>query len=432
MDLILIIATGVLTGIIIGLFPVFPIYFGAFILYLLSDYMNPEYMLLFWAITIIGSQFFTSISSITMGIPGDASSLIYIRDIKDMSSKCKNQLLYQTSRGSLVGGTMGLFAIWGLFHFYNATNQTFLSSIELKMFLLYSVILFYVLSSERKFFTAVIAFFGLLIAPANNYSLPQYWYQFSLTFQNVTFFMLVLTLLIIPDLLKQNITTYKIKNQFSAETTPMPWWLVIKSSAIGCIVGLVPGPSAELSASIAYSVNNKLPTDKKIIAAESANNSGAVMMILPLMLLGLPFTASSLIISNIMDSKLIDLPELTQSSSSIISGISVFDGLIVFCLVATVLYYFLSTHFINFYTNSVQLLQGRFYILLVILLIVMTSIDIYVQQTSILIYLCLTFVLLLVGLILKYFKINPTPLIFVYLLGDQLIWTTIQYASIHF
>ena len=88
MDLTVILCSGILTGILIGLFPVFPIYLGAFLLYITSTIWTPEQMLLFWAVSSIGSQFFCSVSTITLGIPGDASSLIYVKDIKKFCSYC--------------------------------------------------------------------------------------------------------------------------------------------------------------------------------------------------------------------------------------------------------------------------------------------------------------------------------------------------------
>lgn len=431
-ELALILTLGIITGIAIGLFPVFPIYFGAFILYLVSSLWTPEMMLLFWITASIGSQFFGSVSAITLGIPGDASSLIYIDKIKQLSLTQRNQLLWSTARGSLVGGVMSLALVWILYNVYTAFGFSFLATIEIKFILLLSVVFFTLALSSNKPVALVLAILGLLISPQNNYTLPQEWYTFSIWFQHSTFFMLVLGLMVVPDLVKYQVQQLSKIDNFQSTPGCMPWWLILKNSLLGCVVGLVPGPAAETASATAYSVNHRRPINERIIAAESANNPGVIMMLLPLFLMGLPFTASSLVISNIMDSRMIELPELARSSSSFISSLSVFDSVIVFGLIVTGFYYFFSTRFIDFYARVVHLLQTRMKIVLLIVSIVMMILDAHIQEITMMTYLGLMFIFLALGMLLKYFRISPIPMIFVYLLGDQIIWASTQFYNIYF
>jgi TctA family transporter len=349
-----------------------------------------------------------------------------------MSLDERNRLLWLTRRGSLIGGVVALLLVWCLYYFYQATSQIFLAKLEIKLMLLYSVIVFLIWVSKYRLITAMIAFFGLLISPQNNYSLPAGWYQLSETFQNTTFFMLILSFLIIPDLIKDTKFNYNNNQSYTVTSDRMPWWLILKNTIVGCLVGLVPGPSAEVAASVAYNTTKSSDVKDKIIAAETANNPGVVMMLLPLLLLGLPFTLSSLIVSNIMDSKMVALPELARAASGIISGITIFDSLILLSLITTIIYYVLSTKFINFYTQVVAMMQGQFRSILILAVAVMLVADIYIQQVSVGSYLILIVAFTVTGIILKNFKINPTPLIFVYLLGDQIVWSTIQFFTIYF
>lgn len=432
MELAIILSSGVLTGILIGLFPVFPIYLGAFLLYITATIWSPEQMLLFWAISSIGSQFFCSVSTITLGIPGDASSLIYVDDIKKLSLSERNRLLWQTSRGSLVSAFSALCLVWLLYNTYTDLGLRFLGGVEVKFVLLYTVILFLIFTSNRKIITTVIAALAIFIAPQNNYALPISWYSASIFLQHTTFFMLVLAMVVIPDVVSYDINFIKNdKEKFEPTKTKLPWWLVIKNTIVGCVVSLVPGPSAELSAATAYHTTRS-NTNDKIIAAETANNPGVIMMLLPFFLLGLPFTPSSIIVSNIMDIKVVNVIELAKSSSSVISGVSVMDSIIILALVTVIFYYVLSLKFINFYTSMVKLAHSQLKIILLMIVIGMIYLDVSIQEISWMNYLSLLLGYTAIGFVMKKYKVNPMPFIFVYLLGDVIIWTTMQVYLIHF
>jgi putative tricarboxylic transport membrane protein len=432
MDLLFILVSGIATGILIGLFPVFPIYLGAFLLYITSSIWSPEQMLLFWAVSSIGSQFFCSVSTITLGIPGDASSLVYVKDIKNLTLSQRNKLLWQTSRGSLISAFVALCLVWTLYNTYTSLGLKFLGGVEVRMLLLYTVVLFLVFTSEKKILTLLVASIAILIAPQNNYALPVSWYNISILLQHTTFFMLILAMVVIPDIaLYDTKFILNDKDKFNPEKTKLPWWIVIKNTILGCGISLVPGPSAELSAAIAYYTTKGEKTEK-IIAAETANNPGVIMMLLPFLLLGLPFTPSSIIVSNIMDVQVVNVIELAKNPSTLINNLTVFDSLILLSLVTVVFYYILSLRFINFYTALVKLSHSKLKILLIAVIGLMIYLDISIQEISIINYFSLMVMYLCLGFVMKRFKINPMPFIFVYLLGDVIIWTTIQFFLIHF
>ena len=432
MELAIILSSGILTGILIGLFPVFPIYLGAFLLYVTATIWSPEQMLLFWAVSSIGSQFFCSVSTITLGIPGDASSLIYVNDVKKLSLSERNSLLWQTSRGSLISAFSALCLVWILYTTYTTSGMRFMGGVEIKFFLLYTVILFLIFTSNKKLMTALIAFMAIFIAPQNNYALPISWYSASIFLQHTTFFMLVLAMVVIPDVVSYDTGFIKNdKEKFEPKKTKLPWWLVVKNTIVGCVVSLIPGPSAELSAATAYHTTRS-NTNDKIIAAETANNPGVIMMLLPFFLLGLPFTPSSIIVSNIMDIKVVNVIELAKSSSTVLPGVSVLDSIIILALVTVIFYYLLSLRFINFYTSMVKLAHSQLKIILLMLVLGMIYLDVSIQEISWISYLSLLLGYTIIGFIMKRYNINAMPFIFIYLLGDVIIWTTMQVYLIHF
>jgi TctA family transporter len=129
LELVFVGLLGLLVGIALGLFSVFPIYFAGFVVYALHPVWSPELLLVFWATAAIGSQFFGSVSTITLGIPGEASALVWINDLKGMSLRERNHLLYHTARGSLVAGMIALGVVWIAYHWISAYSY-FLSSVN--------------------------------------------------------------------------------------------------------------------------------------------------------------------------------------------------------------------------------------------------------------------------------------------------------------
>jgi putative tricarboxylic transport membrane protein len=433
MEIFIIFTLGILTGIAIGLFPVFPIYLGAFLLYVTANFLTPEQILLFWAVSSIGSQFFCSVSTITLGIPGDASSLIYINDIKKLSLNERNRLLWSTSRGSLISASFALCLVFILYYIYTKYNHVFLSGIEIKLFFLYLVIIFLIFSSpNNKLLTGIIGCLALFIAPQNNYALPISWYSISLLFQHTTFFMLVLALIVIPDILSYKLSDIDTnKSSFNPVPDILPKKLVAKNSLLGCIISLLPGSAAELSAAVAYHTT-KGNFKNKIIAAETANNPGVIMMLLPFFLLGLPFTPSSIIVSNIMDLQLVNIVTFGKSNSVIFDGLTVFESLIALSLLSVLFYYFLSIRFINFYINIVRLAQYKLKFILLLTILLMMVLDLYIQEITLLNYTVLLIFYISLGFIFRRFKINVLPFVFMWLLGDSIIWSSIQFYTIYF
>jgi len=430
-ELLTILLLGLITGILIGLFPVFPIYLSAFVIYFTAGVMTPEQMLLFWIVASIGSQFFGSVSAITLGIPGDASSLVYINDVQRLTLEQKQRLLWTTSRGSLISACMALCLVWLLYHVYVNFAVGFLSGVAVKVILLYAVILGVILLSPRRLPAAALAVFGILLAPQNNYSLPEVWYHISVTFQHTTFFMLVVALLIVPELGSFSLQSGN-RQKFTARPDPLPRWQVFKNSVLGCVIGMVPGPAAETAAAAAYALNKNRSVTERVLAAETANNPGVIMMLLPLILLAIPFTASSMIMSNIMDGQMIDIPALAREASGLIPGFTVFDALIILAVVTVIFYYFMSTRFINVYTVMVAASQTHLRWLLILLCAAMIAMDMHIQEITALTYLSLLVFFCIVGYFAKYFRINTVALIFCFLLGDQIIWSTQQFYLIYF
>jgi putative tricarboxylic transport membrane protein len=213
-------------------------------------------------------------------------------------------------------------------------------------------------------------------------------------------------MMLIPDLVmdRHNFSHIKTDHFEPADNEERTWWTISKSTVIGLFSGLVPGPSAETASALAYHAHKKKGRFHQIVAAETANNPGVVMMLLPFFTMGLPITASALIISTVLDVKNIDIVDFAASSSMVFTSISVFDVVIFVATIATIFYYLLSTRLV----------------------------DMNINETPVWLYTILLLFFTAFGIWLKYKCINPILFIFGTMFGDKLIWTLMQFTSINF
>jgi len=433
LELALVGLLGLVVGIALGLFSVFPIYFAGFVVYALHTVWTPELLLVFWATAAIGSQFFGSVSTITLGIPGEASALVYVNDLKGMSLSERNYLLYHTAKGSLFAGMIALGVVW-LAYYWLSTYSNMLASVNFVLGMFAIVIALFAFTDRRPVIAIMLLALGTFLGPVNNFALPPWWYGVQIWFSSTSFFMLIASLMLIPDLVMDPVKLKHVSEQgFEAKQgKTASWWTIAKSTVIGLFSGLVPGPAAETASALAYHAHKKKGRFQQIVGAETANNPGVVMMLLPFFTMGVPITASALIISTVLDVKNVDVVEFVGQASNFVPQLNVFDVVILIAGIATVFYFLLSTRFIDTYVSVIRFLYSKSSYLLFIIVGTMVIVDMNVSETPAWLYTILLVFFTGFGLLLKYFRINPILFIFGTMFGDKLIWTTMQFVAINF
>jgi TctA family transporter len=205
---------------------------------------------------------------------------------------------------------------------------------------------------------------------------------------------------------------------------------MLKSSLIGAIAGLVPGPSASLGSIAAYKLTRS-NTMSKITAAETANNAAVITCALLLLMLALPINQNTLIMSNIADLNSLTLHEAIWNPS-FIAGINVIDLTLIALSVSLIVFYMLSTHLINSYTRLIKTLYHQLKFIMLGIVLLMITVDVVTQETTLVHYFMLLGFFLALGLLLKRYKISPIPFMFAVILGDKIIWNYLQAWIIYF
>lgn len=405
---------------LVGLFPAMPIALGMLLIFPFADMMSVFEIFVYWAAVIIGSQYFGSVAAITTGIPGETSSLIYINAIKHLGIADRLKLILYTARGSLTASVAASMVCVAMFLIGSYDFMFWFNKIWVKAIIFSLALGFFIYLSPNRWAAAILVAIGIMLGPKNNYALPDAWFAFQLMFQNTTFFSMALGLLIVPELFKRYDADHWRSKNNTSEVGDMPWSSAVKGGIIGSVVGLIPGPSATLSSNLAYQSESRL--DRRITAAESANNSAMITSMLPLLIVGIPITISEVIVLQILQTKLVDWPDFSDMEG--IGRMLIQIQLI--CVALSVVYYFLSTSLIEFYGRAVQALQTRFRVILAVLIVALGFIDFYYSELGIIKYILLFLFFSLIGLWLDRKRIDAIPMLFAFILGDKVIWTAIQ------
>ena len=289
---------GILSGVLFGVIPGAGPFLAIATLYPLLLILDPFNILLFYISLLITTNYTNSVTGILYGIPGDAAAVTTARHGHKLFLKGEGHLAVSTNAiSSTIGSIFAIClfllflpSIYKIFQFYNSTIQ--LSIITL------AVLLLTLLSKQKMWKTILLfAFGGILAKIGFDNTTYETWGTFGIDYLTlgIPFSAVMIGLYIIPELLKfkdVKITKQKKIKKFGIAKSTLP------STGIGSFVGfwcgLIPGVTNILGS---YLSSNLVKTDiKKISAAESANNSGALSSLLPLIILGIPIVGSEVLI----------------------------------------------------------------------------------------------------------------------------------------
>ena len=243
--------------------------------------------------------------------------------------------------------------------------------------------------------------------------------------------MIILGTILLPEVFSANDTHNINAKRFTAITEKFKWIASIKNSVIGCLAGLIPGPSASLGATYAYRLAGKKVEDK-IVAAETANNASVITVAIPLFILALPININTMIMSNLMDIKSIDLPTEIMEMSTALPNFTIIEVVLACLTVALTIYYVLSTHLIDWYVGIIRVLHHKIKLLLIVIITLLIGVDLYSSEITWDRYLTLLALFTGIGYILRKYNVNPIVLLFSIILSDKLIWLYIQMFKINF
>jgi putative tricarboxylic transport membrane protein len=377
-----------------------------------------------------GAQYGGSTTSILVGIPGEAASVITSIDGYQMALQGRaGPALGIAAFGSFIAGTIAIVGLQLLSPLLITVALRFGPAEYFSLMILGLVILTY-LAQKSMSKALMMAGAGILLGTVgldDMTGMPRMTAGFPELLDGVGIAPLAMGLFGISEIFlnverkfKRAIVTAELKNLLPSKAD----WReaiapIMRSSVVGFFLGILPGGGAVLASFVSYGVEKRLSkTPEKfghgaiagVAAPESANNAAAQGAFIPLLTLGIP---SNVVMGMLLGALMIH--NINPGPMMIRDHPDLFWGVISSMYVGNVMLLILNLPLIGLW---VQLLRVPYSILFPMILFV-TLLGGYVINNSVFdLYLMLIFGV--VGYLMRKFDYEPAPLILAYVLSPML------------
>ena len=308
---------GSVSGIVTGLIPgIGPAQLLA-IAYVALLALDPIQLAVFYVGLITTSQYLDSVPATYFGVPGEVSAVpASYEGPRLMARGLGQQSIRMTAIGRIVAS--GIAVILGVTLLSVIVQSTWVFKNNVQLALLLMAVVGVAVTSQCNWWRTVIAM-------TLGYGIGKVGFDYTTNTDILTFgipqlqeglplLSVIMGLYVIPLLLVELAKTVQLKTNPVTQNTDAlsvkPYIpTMLRSSVMGWFLGLIPGLSYILSATGCYAyekwrrIKSKLyqPGDMhSMIAAETGNTSGAFSTLIPLMIFGIPITISEVILYNLM------------------------------------------------------------------------------------------------------------------------------------
>jgi putative tricarboxylic transport membrane protein len=295
---------GTLIGVLPGLGPLATIAMLLPITYALT----PEAALIMLAGIYYGAQYGGSTTAIVVNLPGESSSVVTTIDGYQMAKQGRAGVALATAAiGSFFAGTVATLAVAALAQPLAATALLF-GPKEFFSLMILGLVVASVLSSGPFIEGIGMVVLGMLLSLIGtdiNSGTQRFAFGIPQLFDGIDFVPLAMGIFGFAEIVRNlephgdiSLVTQKIKNLFPTREDfrrMMP--AIFRGTALGTILGVLPGGGAVLSSFASYTLEKKLSKHPEqfgkgaiegVAGPESANNAGAQTSFIPLLTLGIP------------------------------------------------------------------------------------------------------------------------------------------------
>ena len=312
-ELIFVLA-GFLAGCVAGLLPGVGVLASLIIVFPLLMGASVGELILFYMALAATVQYVGTVPSVFVGIPGETNSAPAVLEGEKFARHKNSDIAVGVCAiGSVLGAVVAVTAFWFISGFALEAFGTVVST-RFKTIVFALVILSFVLFFNTKhrwlnvLFIGIGMWLGMIgVNPVTD--------EFRFTFGirdlklGLDIMPMVLGMIVIPSLIRKGYS-YEVKLDAIKPTFNRPffafirnWTSSVRGSLIGFVCGLVPGVTTILGTTVSHTVENRLHKNKpvrKIISAETANNSAQFASLIPLLMFGIPITGSEVFLYHML------------------------------------------------------------------------------------------------------------------------------------
>lgn len=284
---------GAIAGVISGLLPGIGNLFSMLVLAPFISRWPAIDIFICYAVLIQIGQFIGSLTAVYTGMPGEASSMPTVTEIKHVPASRYSEVIAATTVGSWFAAMVSIIGCWLLATQFSTVAYFFRTELILTL-LIIAIVMVCNYSTNSKMTSVALLILGLIagqVGWSNQFNTSILTFGWIELYQGLPMQLVVFCLFIIPQLFQfKQANTAMDLIQYRLVVPAMNYLKLTWYSIIGFIGGLMPGMSMVFSSQLAYSVSSKTTKDpvERIVASETANNAGAVSQLIPLLVLGLP------------------------------------------------------------------------------------------------------------------------------------------------
>jgi len=305
---------GVLTGTVAGLLPGIGVLTSLILMFPLLQGADVTQLILFYMALAATVQFTGTIPAVFAGIPGENNSIPAVHEGAEFARRYRSDIAVGVCALGSTFGALVSVTIFMLFSKYVLPLFGTVVSTRFHTILFSLVILSFMLffNKGKIHVNLSLLALGMLLGMVGESPVSR---DFRFTFgfealewgfEKVPF---VSGMLVMPILFnkyeKFEVMQSRVKTTFIMPCVAFVrnFSSSVRGSVLGFVCGLVPGVTTMLASTMSHTVENKLHPNKpikKIIAAETGNNSGQFASLLPLLLFGIPITGSEIFLYHMM------------------------------------------------------------------------------------------------------------------------------------
>lgn len=436
----LIVITGIFVGTVSGIVPGIGTSISLILTVPILLQLDVTGLFLFYMSILSTAQFTGTIPSVFMQVPGESNSIpALVEGAKFKKRKLSSMAIGICAVGSLFGSIVAICITFLLLPHVMDHFEIFLKD-NFRM-ALYIVVLFasmFAFNNKKYILNFILLAVGYVLAMVGPHFMAN---SYRLTFgiealeHGIPFYPLILGLIVAPTMflaLKKDIKlNFVLEKTTRFRTVLILWfrskWASLRGAVIGFFAAMCPGFGTLLSTNVSYALEvklNPLYASRKIIAAETANNSGGFGMLLPFVLLGIPLTSSEFILFNyLLEAGWSPFAFLNLESNAIILMKTLVPWFVFVNFVALIIAWPLAKVII-------QIMQKlkKFLNIFIILICVVTCIWLGKSDYQLGLYLTTLMVSTIIAISLK--QINLMPVLFAFILGQDLEFILQRYWTL--
>ncbi len=420
---------GVALGTLIGVLPGIGAVATMSMLLPITFHLPPATSLIMLAGIYYGAQYGGSTTAILVKLPGEASSVATVLDGYAMAQKGRaGAALSIAAIASFVAGTIATVLI-ALFGPAMAALALKFGPVEYFSLMLLGLIASVILASGSVFKAILMIFVGIylgLVGPDANSPVPRLTFGIPSLAEGINFVALAVGLFGIAEIilnLEQKLArpaAVALRDLFpNREEMRRSIGPTLRGTAIGSVLGVLPGGGALLASFGAYAIEKKLSKNPEefghgavegVAAPESANNAGAQTSFVPLLTLGVPSNAIMAVMAGAMT-----IQGIAPGPKVMTEHASLFWGMIASMWIGNLLLLVLNLPLVGLW---VKLLQAP-YRLLYPTILFFCCIGVYsINNSAFDVYLSIVFGVM--GYLMIKLGFEPTPLLLGFILGPMM------------